>query len=61
MNKPKSCFIEIEYEYKTGIIKKSLKYLGNECVVIRQESEREEISIRIPRHIISAFMEMINE
>lgn len=61
MSKPKSFFIEIEYEYENGIIKKSLKYLGNECVVIRQESEREEISIRIPRHIISAFMELTDE
>lgn len=60
MSDPKSCFIEFEYEFENGNVKKSLKYMGNENVVIRQETNGEEVSIRIPRTALHFFLKIID-
>jgi hypothetical protein len=59
MSDPISCLIEFEYEFESGSVKKSLKYMGNENVVIRQETNGEEVSIRIPRKALDFFMQII--
>lgn len=60
MSEPKSYLVRYEYEYESGLIKKSLEYHGNSCVVVKQESKSEEITIRIPKEMMSHFVRMVD-
>jgi len=60
MSDPVSYFVEFEYQYENGTLKKYLKYLGNEDVIVGEIYGSDEgITIRILREMLESFLKMI--
>ncbi len=51
--------IELNYNHGGKSITKSLSWYGNDNVIIGQESDAEEVKIRLPLNVLRKFIEMV--
>lgn len=59
MTIPKSWELELNYDHVGKSITKSLRWYGNDNVIVGQESDAEEVKIRIPLAVLKKFIEML--